>query len=171
MSFRSLRTTDYNYFQQSAKYIAYERDSMIMINLSTLQALILQSCDNSRVGRTRYCKYPPQIIFRRKHFPNLSRVCEHARAARDKNPATFAAHFLHIRSELRRGHYGNNRSRISPAINSGSVYKPRIYDRKRCWCNISQLLHRCCCCCCCCCYCCCCCCCGVTFRERSREPY
>lgn len=29
--------------------------------------------------------------------------------------------FLRIRSELRRGHYGNNRSRISPAINSGSA--------------------------------------------------
>lgn len=32
---------NYNYFQQSAKYVVQTRHSMIMINLSSLQALIL----------------------------------------------------------------------------------------------------------------------------------
>lgn len=95
----------------------------------------MQSCDNPpRQGRTRYCKYPPQIIFRREHFPIRSRF-RNARARHvpvGRAGQKFSGDFLRIRSELRHGHYGNNRSRISPAINSTSVCKPHIYDRKRC---------------------------------------
>lgn len=99
-----------------------------------------QNCDNPRRDRTRYCKHPPQIIFRRMYFPTHF-VNARARHAPTKI-ATFAGHFLRIRTELRHGHYGNNRSRISPAINSGSVYKPRIYDRECCRCNTGRLLHQ-----------------------------
>lgn len=116
-------------------------------------------------SQTRYCKYPSQIIF--STFPD--QLAARARwADRQKSNSDFCLRIV------RRGHYGNNRSRISPPINSGNVYKPRIYDRERCWCNMPVaaslllllllppllllllllLLHR-----------------GATVREWSREPY
>lgn len=133
---------EYNYFRSSAKYTAHERVSAIMKNLlrpqksSFCQTL---SCNNlnrditNSLRRAGDAPYNRKLFFAAETFSDrLAYWRTHERGAssetdRRQKSSNFCRAFpIYSRSELRR-HYGNNHSRISPAINSGRGYISPVF--------------------------------------------